>query len=448
MGEDFTLRVRPKLLAFDLNGQRIRVTDMDGRVAVDPAGMRLEAVHGRFDGGRVQASGDVRLAEPVSVDLSFTAEADRFGPTTRAVLPPALTQMLEELEFDGAYRVVRGRLQRGGTSSREPDLTVDATLELTDASAMLAVPIRELNGRLDVRVRDRAGAAWPHLELNLNAERVRVADRLIEPLEARLSTTGGVDGEPVAEVAHDALVLDRLVGSIYDGALVGRGIIQLGRPGRYEFDLTLSDVEVERFMNPLAPRVERAAAAGSETQGIPEPFELPDRAEASGLLSASLQVHAEHGRPDSRVGRGAFEVRDAALFDKPLAMAMLQAINFSLPAHRAFDRASGRFSISGDRVLFDRLSFQAPTLELAGTGWLDYPTHRLNLTMLTRNPGAPNLGPISQVFRVFKDELVAVKVTGTLAEPEARVVSFEGVSQSWKQVFGESRHADVDPDRD
>ena len=160
---------------------------------------------------------------------------------------------------------------------------------------------------------------------------------------------------------------------------------------------------------------------------------------SSGLLSAGLSLRVPLDDDGQLQGRGIVTVRDALLYDRPITLALLQAANFALPNESSFDRASARYLIVGETVLFDDIRFEAPGFVISGTGSMAYPSTELNLHMVTHNPGALDLGPVSDLVRTFKDELLGIEVRGTLAEPQAGVVPLEGVFRSWGRVFGDTR---------
>ena len=71
---------------------------------------------------------------------------------------------------------------------------------------------------------------------------------------------------------------------------------------------------------------------------------------------------------------------------------------------------------------------QQTTIEIVGDGSLAWEEQALDLLLVTRNPGWPHLGPLSDLFNMVKDQLVAVVVEGTLEEPVVRPASLTALS--------------------
>lgn len=418
----FTLGVVPESVGFDHAGQRIELTDMAGRIELTPSLALLQKISGRFASGSFGLDGEVRVGEDKGVALSFDVDAERVDPPARALLPPGVLSLVDRLAIQGPYTIDDAHLLTWPDAAQGPRSIFEGQVKLRGATAQLGVSVTELNADMDMHVVTFADQPWPHTDINVHADRLRAADRRVRRLSLNV-TTGD----------RPWLVnLTDLRGTVYGGELVGRGQLGLGNQPALGIDLTLHDVELEPFLNPLQT-AESADAVPADTHNV------TTRDMSSGLLSASLSIRVPLDDPSQRQGRGVVTVRDAKLYDRPLTLALLQAVNFALPNESSFDRAAARYLVYGDTVVFDDIRFEAPAFIIAGTGTMDFPSTELNLRMVTRNPAAPNLGPISELVKTFKDELLGIEVRGTLAKPEARVVTFEGLFRSWDRIFGETR---------
>ncbi len=420
----FTLGVVPESAGFDYAGQRIELTDLTGRVELTPSLALFQNVTGRFASGTFQIDGEVRVGEDMGAALSFEVDAQRIDPAARALLPAGVLALVDKLAIQGPYSIEDARLLCWPDAEQGPTRIFEGKVNLHGAAAQLGVPVTELDATLDLRVVTFADQPWPHTDMHIHAERLRAADRLVQ----RVSLAVATGDRPWLVNLTD------LRGTVYGGALVGHGQLNFGDPASLGIDLTLHDVQLEPFINPLAPDASAQAAApvAGANQAV-------TRDMSSGLLSAALSIRVPLDDPTQRQGRGVVTVRDARLYDRPLTLALLQAINFALPNESSFDRAAARYLIFGDTVVFDDIRFEAPAFVIAGTGTMDYPSTNLNLRMVTNNPAAPNLGAVSELVKTFKDELLGIEVRGTLAKPEARVVTFDGLFRSWDRVFGQTR---------
>jgi len=442
---DWTLTLRPRRAAFTLDDTRIELPDVAGRVVVHADHLELDDLTAAFANGSATVSGIVRFDDATSMSLKARAQCDTLDDVTRAVLPDGVVDALDRVGLQCGYEVVSSRLYRRavgpadaaatgavGESAPRVQTGFDARIRLQDAQADVGVKLTDLTGELDARVVHRTGDDTPVIDLTLAAEQLRVQDRLIAPLFARAKTSP----------ARDRLVLPQLRGTMYGGALVGEGTLDVAEEGGYRFRITMQEVELEPFL----------AAGEDGSDDVRGELDQPrhivvtnggdtrwKRRHERGLLSASLDITAPYDAPDQRQGRGVLEVRDARMFERPLGLAVLRAINFTPPGGDAFDRANARLLIYGDTVRFDSLAFTAPNLQIAGTGTMSYDQQKLDLLLFSRNPTGLNLGPITNAIDAVKDELVAIRVGGTLEDPDARVVSFKGVRDTWNDVFADSK---------
>ncbi len=413
----YHLEVQPVSLSFDHHGHRIELDEMTGSVAVTTDAVQWTGFGGSFGAGVFSVDGQLEFEPRVALDLTIDVAADHVCDTTRAVLPRAVNHAIDKLRFDGGYRVQDARLtlEYPLDPSGAIDYLFDGCVGLENAQAHMGVHLKDLTGDLTVRAEPGDGSAGPKLGLRLEAGSVLAGRRRISPLTVQVASTD----------QRGQLAIREILGGCYGGTLVGSGGVRLGPEGGYEVDLTLQGVAVGPFLHPdSAPRDQPSGPMG-------DTLEHP-----SGVLSANLSLEGSTVNPGSRRGRGQLEIHGANLYDVPLAVATLQLMNLTLPTSRSFEKASARYLVQDDVVYFDLIQFYSRSIEIIGTGTMAYSNLGLNLDLFTRNPTGPEFGPLSDLYSVFKDELVSIRVTGTLDDPKPKLESFKGVKRSWRDVFG------------
>ncbi|MEM8738523.1 MAG: hypothetical protein AAGG38_08615 [Planctomycetota bacterium] len=436
----YRLELEPRTLSLDYRDTRLVFSGMAGRATFTPGMVDLDRLSVAFDQGTSTLDGLVGFDQVTPTALTFNATANAQCPYTRLFLPDAAVAAIDQLRVAGDYRLTDARLlRRPQPGPGQANLELDAKVDLIDTSLVLGLPITELNGTLIVGVRQHDDQRRPDLSFNLRADRLRALDRRVSPLTLRLNN----QDDP------DRLTFDPLLAGVYGGVLVGSGEVPLDPDGWYRFDLALSDAQVEPFLKPevhdpthrgrpdlvLAAQPQGAApvapAAPPRTR-----FSNVQRDVGQGRLSASLSIESPLNDNTLRRGRGALLIADAKLFDKPLSNAVLRASNLSLPSGEPLNTARARYLIDGETVRFDELSFSGPALTVAGAGTMTLPATDLNLVMVSRNTAAPRLGPVSDLINLFKDELIAIRVTGPLANPKTSVTSLRGFQRGWQDLFG------------
>jgi hypothetical protein len=124
---------------------------------------------------------------------------------------------------------------------------------------------------------------------------------------------------------------------------------------------------------------------------------------------------------------------------------MLQLANLSLPTSKSFDHASATFTLQGPILQFDSIHFDAPTVQIVGDGSMKLPTRQLDLDFFTRNPAGVDLGPVTGLFDILKDQLISIHVGGTLTEPKVSLLPLSVVRKSWEGIFGQPNRIDSSP---
>ncbi len=422
--EHFSLQVQPKDLDFDYHKQRIELTGLSGMVELTPELATFHDLAGGFADGTFKVNGQARLAENPGLSLTFKVNADRIDAPVRAVMPVAVRNLVDRLDVQGPFILEDARLLTWPEAMQGPTGIFEGRVELHGASASLGVPVTEMNALMDMRVVNFVDQPWPHTDIRFTADSLRAQDRLVQ----RVSMHAETGDQPWL------INFNNLKGTVYNGTMVGRGQVDMSDRPVFAFDLTLQEAELEPFLMPLG---EKASTYSAESESDADA--MPMRDMSSGLLSAGLSVRVPSDKNEPIQGRGTVTVRDAKLYDRPLTLALLQAVSLNLPSESSFDRASARYLIYGNNLLFDDIRLEAPAFIISGTGTMSYPSLELNLRMVTQNPGALNLGPVSDLVRTFKDELLAIEVRGTLGNPKANVVPLDTVFRSWGRIFGNTR---------
>lgn len=428
----FSLEIRPKELRLEQDGQAVVLGSFTGSALVTPGRVALNGLGASFGDESFEVNGCLTLGPDPEVDLTLSARGQRIGTVTRAVLPVAVRAAIDGLSFDGAYEVDGARITRRGESP-SGGWAVEGRVRLDDARAVVGVALDQIQGVLEFKASGTSGSPWPTLDLALDAQRLRAGGRPMQSLLFHLSS-----GEDPQQI-----VVRDLRGQCAGGTLLGSGDITLGSGGRYRLNLTLQNANLRSFVHPGPNQ------SGSSEGAAPIATDNSPREEggdsASGVLSASLWIEGLLQDPKSKRGRGELEIRDARLYELPVALATIQMLNLSLPASRSFDRATVTYLLEDDLVRLEQIRFYAPTIEIAGSGTMVFSSGALDLDMFTRNPVGPDLGPVSDLVKVFKDELIRIRVTGTLGKPEPKFASLEGIKKSWQEVFGEESVAQPPP---
>jgi len=439
----YLINVQPGELDFTLGGERFEVRRLQGAALITPTTFELGALSGAYQDGLIRLSGNVDRTRGVKADLILSVSADRLTGRVRALLPQAVNQLIDaiDLEVGQSVELVDARIQYARPpvdETPEPpveSIAFDGLLHVRDASMNLSIPITELDGSLQLAAQRRSDEPWLHGQVEMNVSRMLVLGRLVTDMKASL-----VSGDEPGQVE-----VSRLVGECYGGRLSTEGSVRvpwMNEPGRYDLRLSLAHVAVDPILRRVAPRrppdaKEAAAAVESSTEPIPAPPQP-----RPGRLDGDLAVAGAFGRPESRIGRGEIRVRDAELYEVPLAMWALQLSALTLPVSTSFREADVDYYIDGNEVIFERLALDSPAMSLKGQGVLNYASQALDMEFNTASKlRAPFLTPLWESLR---DLFMTIRVTGTLEHPVANLQPRSGsTAQRRRPVRGDAEPRDL-----
>lgn len=414
-GARIDLVTQPKDIAFDLNNARIKLHDITGSVGLSSKGVTLTDFSAGIGQCQLRAYGVVGLDPQSPAHLKLDIKGDFADDELRDALPESAKKLLDGIQLKGTFEIDHAQYERAQPTGEQPKptTTIQGQASLTNARATLGLPVTQFTGDLAFNI-SRSENTGSTVDLRLDAPRLLVADRAVTSL--KLHARSNPDKPSVIELAD-------MTANCHGGTLIGEGSIDTAANGLFSAQLTLEDTSLAWLLNDITTSVETVDGADAQK---PSP----------GSVTARVSLRGVPGDRNTWQGRGAVSVRDANMYELPLALSVLQVLNLTWPSARAFDRASTSFIVDGNKLHFDQVKFETPTIEIAGDGDLTLDTKQLDIKLYSRKLTGPDAGGLAEVFNVFKDELVCVEVTGTISNPKAHAVSFAGIRESWQKVFG------------
>ncbi|MBL4702553.1 MAG: hypothetical protein JKX85_14995, partial [Phycisphaeraceae bacterium] len=412
------LKIAPKWLTAIIRDQPITLNDITGDIDVLDHGIRFEQLNCRYGTGEATLKGEARFGkgQAPGVSLVFDAKNQQVCEVTRALLPTSVTRALDALKFDGQYHLKQASLDyHPKINEQESTFDFKGKIHMLDASALLGVPITQMKGDIDLSVSHMDPTRYPQLKMNLDIQELRAADRLISPLRVHMDNIAA-DGK--------VLFIQQLSGHCYNGLLHGQGQVSLTQTPDYMFRLTLQDADYEPFIDPE----------------VTLPLEVVTDTLKRATLSADLMISGTEGKIESqRTGRGSIVINNASIYRFPLTMSIVQLLNLTTPTAKQFNDAEVQFLIDGDIVNIEHIQLISPTINITGKGSMKYSDLSLDLNMFTGNPGVMDLGPVTELLKMFKNELMGIHVGGTLKEPVTTVKSMGGIRQTMSDILGKKK---------
>lgn len=412
--------IRPDALSFLHRGNRVGLVNVTGAIVVEPERVTLKEIAGLYDGGSLNLNGTVERDEALTTRVSFKAVGERITAGARRVLPAAIGRMIDGLELMGAYEldVSELELRPGAKSGRAYKLS--AAAYLTEASASLGVPITGADMNIAIEATGQVGAEWPRVDVTVDAKKLLAAGRPVEDLRVRMRNT-----EP-----SERFVIPELAGRAGGGRMTGSGAIAIGR-GDFQLRLELSDANLATLVAP-----------DGVAKTKPDDAKANDPDALTGSVSASIAVEGNLHKRDELRGRGDLRVLDGNLYGVPLALGLLRVAHLTLPVDDHFHSANISYFLQDRSVRLEHLQLHSKSMQLDGGGTFDLEAGTVDIALTTSNPSGLKLGPLTELIDKLRDQLVTIRVTGSLDDPKTKVEQFSGISNAFKDVVGGTEVSD------
>jgi len=396
---EYEFTIRPNTLGFHLNDVPIFADMARGsEITVTPGRIVIRELSGEHAGGTFLVDGaiDVRDGFDVDVEIGYYGRVD--SPQLMALLPSAVRGVLETLDLQGAEPVrlsdSRLRLIQLDPVANTWSTLFEGRLQTQGASLKLgSVEITDVDGAFDIlaEYEPDAGAS---VSIDIDADRALFIDRELTEIKAQLTVDGHDRRISVTEFRAHA----------YDGVVTGYADIGLDHDTAYEAAFDLVTVGLGGILSP-----EQMARHGTTGAG--------------GELYASVHLQGRRGRPDTRRGRGALRVVYGRMADMPIILRVMQLFELMPPLSGTLDFADVAFYINGDRLVFEKLFMECPTLQVLGDGQMQIPGFELDLRLRTRG----TVPVMRDIVAAVSNTLFEVQVTGPITDPNARLIPFPGL---------------------
>ena len=136
-------------------------------------------------------------------------------------------------------------------------------------------------------------------------------------------------------------------------------------------------------------------------------------------------------------GAGNARLYDADIYELPIMVAMLKILSIKPPDTTAFTESNLDFHVQGEHLLFDNIRFIGDAVSLKGQGSMGL-DKQINLTFHTIvGRDRFNVPVLRSVLGEASQQIMQIKVDGTLDDPQIVGEPFPAVSQAIQQLQAE-----------
>jgi hypothetical protein len=240
-----------------------------------------------------------------------------------------------------------------------------------------------------------------------------------------LLARASVFGQPVQNVrgqfevspeSPETFRVRNLTAELFSGTLGGEAHVVTGPVPRYEVVLQAIGIDLQQFgRHNLGPNID-----------------------LQGPVTASVALWGEGTEITGLRGNGHVGVASGKLYHLPLLLDLVKAFGLRLPDRTAFEQALLDFGIEGERILVRKLELYGNAVSLRGQGSLNVGGGDLNLDF---NADWARFGQVlptgvSALPRALSDQLLRIKVRGSLGSPRFEKELVPGVVEPVKRAFG------------
>jgi hypothetical protein len=369
----------------------VPIDEVRGQVRITDESVELRGVTGRYGPGRACLEGRIDLAGAEQTGkLRLRAENIPFDDGLRRAMPERVRKWWNDLNPSGAFDLDLSELGYRAGPNRPTAWTYRGRLGLRNASLDLGFQASQIEGSLTGSGTAQGDGTDVTIDVALGLKHIAVNQRELTDVTGRMRRESG----------SGVLTLEDLTGRTYGGQAVGFGNVEFGTAEtRYGLYLVAREMSLGPFLNSTRPK------------------DTPPT-QASGIIDARLYLSGVSGRADSRHGTGEVHIRQAQMYKLPFVLAMLSAINITLPDENAFHDAHASFCLEGRRLNFDTIELKGRSLSMLGGGSMDTETEQLNLTFITGSPhDLPRIPLLIDLAQGASRELMEIAITGPLNKP-------------------------------
>lgn len=223
-----------------------------------------------------------------------------------------------------------------GEPGLAPTIYWDGGVALNDATLRLGLPVEHVTGQVFCRGRHN-GQRLQGVVGNMLLDQLVIKKQPIQQVHTHFE---------VPRDNPEVVQLPNLKARLFDGDVGGEVRLEFGPTLRYDVNLTLLGMALEKFGR----------------------HNLGDKAELQGQAHARLYLTGRGTDLNALDGRGSIDVPHGRMYNLPLLLDLLKVIGLRWPDRTAFEEAHSTFRIHGPRAQVEKLDLFGHAVSLSGQG--------------------------------------------------------------------------------
>jgi hypothetical protein len=336
-------------------------------------------------------------------------EAVRADSDLLAALPPPVRKGLDALQLDCPVNVCTElRVDAPAEATMPPVIWWDGGARLHEARLKVGVELKGVEGEIHCCGR-HDGRQLDGVVGNLLLQQASIFGQPVHNLQGHFE---------VAPQTPETFRVRDISAELFSGTIGGEARVDFGPTLHYDLVLQAMGIDLEKF------------GRHNLGQGI----------ELQGPVTAGLFLWGDGSDISGLKGNGQVGVASGKLYHLPVLLDLVKAFGLRLPDRTAFEQAHLDFGIDGERVQVRKLELYGNAISLRGQGTMNITGGDLNLDF---NADWARFGQVlptgvSALPRAISDQLLKIKLRGSLGSPRFEKELVPGVIEPVKRVLGGS----------
>ncbi len=398
-GDGYRLTLRPQSLVINPTAVPLGMRDVRGEITFDRQRVSLKDITAKVGDAMLHASGIIQ-PDTGAANVTLAGRELQVTDDLLQAFPEVVRRAAKGAELRGTVSFDVTRLNVTPVEGKGPSIEFEGSVWLQNSSLQVGVPMADVNGVITARGVAMDGQIG-ELAGDVSFESLKLAGRDVTKLTGRVIKPRG----------QDLLQVARIDGKIADGQIGG------------QIDSILSQKD-PRFGLSL---VLRNARVTDLTGDLENPID--------GRLTASLSLEGKWDDATARRGRGDVIVEGKEMYRVPVLFGLMQMANLTLPIEAPIQQAGLRYSVEGNRLTFDAIDLRSKVAVMQGNGWLDFGTRQVRMTLTMGNVAADAVPIFGELFRGVRQDMLQIRVRGSLEEPKVGASAFNTISTTVDEVL-------------
>ncbi len=203
-----------------------------------------------------------------------------------------------------------------------------------------------------------------------------------------------------------------MTAKIFGGTIYGDGWASVGGESRYSAQATIVDADLATCVREIAG----------------------NNRSLHGRIRGTVELHGFGHNRAAMGGSGGLQLTQANIYELPAMISMLKILSIKAPDPNAFSESDMLFHIEGEHVYFDKLQFNGDAISLLGKGEMDFQGDTRMVFTATVGRGDAGMPALRKLFTPVSQQIMQIRVSGNLQNPDIRQEAFPGVNQALKNL--------------